>query len=343
MRYFLTGATGFIGGNVAQQLAAAGHKVVALVRDPTKAANVAALGAALHQGDITDKESLRRPMTGVDGVFHIAAWYKIGEGSLAEARTINVQGTRNVLELMQELRIPKGVYTSTLAVFSNTKGRLVDETYCHNGPWLSVYDRTKWEAHYEVALPMMQQGLPLVIVQPGLVYGPGDKSSVRDTMVQYLKRRLPLVPRKTAFNWAHVEDTARGHVLAMERGKSGESYIIAGSAHTLEEALDLAQAITGIPAPQFRASPVLLKTLAVLMGIVGFVVSLPPSYTAEGLRVSAGSTYLGDNSKARRELGFQARPLEEGLRETLLHEMELLGVSPLLASGEHNAGRDECR
>ena len=134
MRYFLTGATGFIGGHVAQQLAATGHKVVALVRDPTKAANVAEMGAALHQGDITDKESLRRPMTGVDGVFHIAAWYKIGEGSLAEARTINVQGTRNVLELMQELRIPKGVYTSTLAVFSDTKGRLVDETYRHNGP-----------------------------------------------------------------------------------------------------------------------------------------------------------------------------------------------------------------
>jgi UDP-glucose 4-epimerase len=114
MRYFLTGATGFIGGHVAQQLAAAGHKVVALVRDPSKAANLATLNVALHKGDITDKESMRRPMTGVDGVFHIAAWYKIGEGTLGEARTINVQGTRNVLELMRELRILKGVYTSTL-------------------------------------------------------------------------------------------------------------------------------------------------------------------------------------------------------------------------------------
>ena len=208
---------------------------------------------------------MRRPMTGVDGVFHIAAWYKIGEGTLGEARAINVQGTRNVLELMRELRILKGVYTSTLAVFSDTKGQLVDESYRHNGPWLSIYDRTKWEAHYEVALPMMQQGLPLVIVQPGLVYGPGDKSSVRNTMVQYLKRRLPLVPRKTAFNWAHVEDTALGHILAMENGKPGESYIIAGSAHTLEEALDLAQNITGIRAPRFRASPALMKALAAFM------------------------------------------------------------------------------
>jgi len=324
MRYFLTGATGFIGGEVARQLGAAGHKVVALVRDPAKAGSVAALGAALHKGDITDKESMRRPMTGVDGVFHIAAWYKIGEGSLAEARAINVQGTRNVLELIRELKIPKGVYTSTLAVFSDTKGQLVDESYRHNGPWLSNYDRTKWEAHYDVALPMIQQGLPLVIVQPGLVYGPGDKSTVRGTIVQYLRRKLPLVPQKTAFNWSHVEDAASGHRLAMERGKPGEAYIIAGPSHTLEEAFDLAAKITGIPAPRFRASPALMKTMATLMGMVGALISLPPTYTAEALRVSAGSTYLGDNSKARSELGFQARPLEEGLRQTLRHEMDLL-------------------
>ena len=327
MRYFLTGATGFIGGEVAKQLGAAGHKVVALVRDPSKAGNVAASGAALHKGDITDKESMRRPMTGVDGVFHIAAWYKIGEGSLAEARAINVHGTRNVLELMRELKIPKGVYTSTLAVFSDTHGQLVDETYRHNGPWLSNYDRTKWEAHYDVALPMIRQGLPLVIVQPGLVYGPGDKSTVRQTLVQYLQRKLPLVPQKTAFNWSHVEDAAQGHRLAMEKGKTGEAYIIAGPSHTLEDAFHLAAKITGIPAPRFRASPSLMKILATLMGVVGTLISLPPTYAAEALRVSAGSTYLGDNSKARNELGFQARPLAEGLLQTLRYEMDLLAKS----------------
>jgi nucleoside-diphosphate-sugar epimerase len=331
MRFFLTGATGFIGGEVAKQLGAAGHKVVALVRDPSRAGRVAALGAALHKGDITDKESMRRPMTGVDGVFHIAAWYKIGEGNLAEARAINVQGTRNVLELMRELRIQKGVYTSTLAIFSDTKGKCVDENYRHNGPWLSNYDRTKWEAHYDIALPMIQQGLPLVIVQPGLVYGPGDKSTVRETIVQYLRRNLPLIPKTTAFNWSHVEDAAHGHLLAMERGKPGETYIIAGAPHTLEEAFELAERITGIPAPRFRVSPALMKTLAALMTVVGTFISLPTTYTGEALRVSAGSTYLGDNSKARRELGFEARPLEEGLRQTLRHEMDLLGSveSPL--------------
>ncbi|MCI0624072.1 MAG: NAD-dependent epimerase/dehydratase family protein [Acidobacteria bacterium] len=327
MKYFLTGATGFIGGQVARQLAEAGHQVIALARDPSSATGLAALGVALHKGDVTDKESMRRPMTGVDGVFHIAAWYKIGEGNPHAAQAINVQGTRHVLELMQELKIRKGVYTSTLAVFSDTRGKVVDESYRHDGPWLSVYDRTKWAAHYEVALPMIQQGLPLVIVQPGLVYGPGDTSSVRGTITQYLQRKLPLVPKKTAFCWAHVDDTARGHVLAMEKGKPGESYIIAGPVHTLEEALDLAERITGIPAPGFRASPAVMKTLAALMRIAGSVVPLPSSYTAESLRVTAGSTYLGENSKARRELGFHPRPLEEGLHQTLMHEMSLLGMA----------------
>jgi nucleoside-diphosphate-sugar epimerase len=331
VRYLLTGATGFIGGEVAKQLAKAGHKVVALVRDPSKAASLAALGAAIHKGDITDKESMRRPMTGVDGVFHMAAWYKIGEGTLEEARTINVQGTRNLLELIRELRIPKGIYTSTVAVFSDTKGQSVTESYRHNGPWLSIYDRTKWEAHYEVALPMIEQGLPLIIVQPGLVYGPGDQSPVRASLVQYLKRKLPMVPSKTAFSWAHVEDTACGHLLAMEKGKIGETYILAGFPHTLEEALDVARAITGIPAPRFRVSPTLMKALAALMQIAGSIIALPGAYTAEGLRVSAGSTYLGDSSKARRELGFHPRPLEQGLRQTLLYEMALLGMpAPLM-------------
>jgi nucleoside-diphosphate-sugar epimerase len=179
MNYLVTGATGFIGGRVARQLLAAGHEVIALARTPSKAQELVALGVQVHAGDITDKESLRTPMTGVDGVFHIAAWYKVGTREKSQAETINVGGTRNVLQMMQELGIPKGVYTSTLTVFSDTRGQMVDESYTYTGTsFLSEYDRTKWKAHYEVALPMMQAGLPLVIVQPGLVYGPGDTSVV---------------------------------------------------------------------------------------------------------------------------------------------------------------------
>ena len=237
MRYLLTGATGFIGGRVARQLREAGHEVVAVVRDPARAGSLAAQGVLLAQGDVTDKESMRGAMTGVDGVFHIAGWYKIGTRDKRDGTRINIDGTRNVLELMRELRIPKGVYTSTVAVFSDTHGRMPDESYRYNGPHITEYDRTKWVAHYEVAEPLVKAGLPLVTVLPGLVYGPGDTSSVRTNFIQYLRRKLPLLPKTTAFCWAHVDDIAGAHIWAMARGKAGESYIIVGPRHTFIEAM----------------------------------------------------------------------------------------------------------
>lgn len=326
MKYFLTGATGFVGSHVARQLVEAGHQVVVVVRTPAKAQDLAALGIEIHQGDVTEKESMRTPMQGVDGVFHIAGWYKIGVKDKSEGERINVQGTRNVLELMRELGIRKGVYTSTLAVFSDTHGRLVDETYRYNGPHLSEYDRTKWVAHYEVADPMIAADLPLVIVQPGLIYGPGDTSSVRTMFIQYLQRKLPVLPAKTAFSWAHVDDIAHGHILAMEQGTPGGSYIIAGPTHTLVEGMQMAQQITGVPAPRIHVPPTGMKAMAATMGVVEKVVPVPESYSAEYLRVSAGVTYIGSNAKARRDLGYNPRPLKEGLTETLLHEMHLLGM-----------------
>jgi len=326
MKYFLTGATGFIGGRVARELVAAGHAVVYIVRDPAKATDLAALGVAVHRGDVTEKESMRAPMAGVDGVFHIAGWYKVGVKDARDGERINVGGTRNTLELMRDHGIPKGVYTSTVAVFSDTHGRLVNESYIYNGPHLSEYDRTKWVAHHEVADPMIAAGLPLVIVLPGVVYGPGDTSSVRTTFRQYLRRKLPAIPARTDFSWAHVDDIARGHILAMEAGTPGESYIIAGPEHTFADALEIAAGITGIPAPRFHIPSVAMKGIAALMGVAGRVLPVPPNYSAEYLRVGAGTTYIGDNTKARRELGYTPRPLEEGLRETLHHEMTLLGL-----------------
>jgi nucleoside-diphosphate-sugar epimerase len=218
MKYFVTGATGFIGGHVTRQLLAAGHEVITLARTPSAAQALVALGVKVHAGDITDKESLRAPMTGVDGVFHIAAWYKIGARDTNQAEPINVGGTRNVLLTMQELGIPKGVYTSTLTVFSDTRGQMVDESYQYTGTsFVSEYDRTKWKAHYEVAGPLIQAGLPLVIVLPGLVYGPGDTSVVHEAWVTYLRGKLPMTLSGTTYCWGHVDDTAHGHILAMEQ------------------------------------------------------------------------------------------------------------------------------
>ena len=315
-KYFVTGATGFIGGRVVRQLIEGGHKVIAVVRNPSRAPDLRKLGVDVRPGDVTVAESLWAPMTGVDGVFHIAGWYKIGTKDRAQGERVNVQGTRNVLNAMKGLGIPKGVYTSTLAVFSDTHGQLVDETYRVDGkgPWLTEYDRTKWLAHYEVAEPMMHEGLPLVIVQPGLNYGPGDTSEVRPTLVRYLRRRLFALPRETAYCWAHVDDTARGHLLAMEKGVPGESYIIAGPRHSLIEAFQIAERITGIRAPRMHISPAFLRGIARLT-------------RSERIRAIAGVTYLGSHEKARRTLGFDPRPLEAGLRETLAHEMGLLGMT----------------
>ncbi len=325
MKYFVTGATGFVGGHVARQLIAAGHDVVAVVRTPAKAGDLADLGVVLHQGDVTEKESMRAPMQGVDGVFHIAGWYKVGVKDKTPGEKINIEGTRNVLELMKELGIARGVYTSTLAVNSDTHGKLVDESYHYTGPHLSEYDRTKWVAHYEVAEPMIAAGLPLTVVMPGLIYGPGDTSSARTTFLQYLQRKLPFIPTVTAYSWAHVDDIARGHILAMEQGTPGESYIIAGPTHTLVEAMKLAQRITGVPAPR-EVPPAMIKAVAAVMGVAEKVVPVPDEYSAEFLRISAGVTYIGSNAKARRDLGYNPRSLELGLTETLQREMELLGM-----------------
>jgi nucleoside-diphosphate-sugar epimerase len=326
MKYLVTGATGFVGGRVARQLRAAGHEVVAVVRDPKKAAPLAALGVQLAQGDVTEKESMREAMTGVDGLFHIAGWYKVGVKDKSPAAAINIDGTRNVLELMKELRIPKGVYTSTLAVNSDTKGRVVDEEYRFHGKHISEYDRTKAAAH-EIAEHFMQEGLPLVIVQPGLIYGPGDNGPSHDAMVAYLKRELPLLPQKTAYCWAHVDDVAQGHILVMEKGRTGENYFICGPVHTLIEALQVAQEITHVPPPTLTAPPWLLKALSGVMGVVERVIPVPDNYSSEYLRVSAGVTYLGSNAKAKRDLGWTPRPLADGLAETLHDEMRLLGES----------------
>jgi nucleoside-diphosphate-sugar epimerase len=323
-KYFVTGATGFIGGEIVKQLVGRGNKVVALVRTPEKASMLKALGVEIHPGDITDRETLKAPMTGVDGVFHVAAWYKVGvKEPLADQ--INVDGTRNVLKTMCTLQIPRGVYTSTVAVFSDTKGEVPDETYRYDGPHLSEYDRTKWIAHYRVALPKIEDGLPLTIVMPGLVYGPGDTSGMRTALVDLLRGRLPMTPARTAFCWAHVEDTARAHILAMEKGRPGESYIITGPRHTFEYAFDLAASIAKVRPPVVHPGPTAMKAMASATGAVGRIVKLPPAFTPEALRVLAGTTYFGANAKAVRELGFSARPLEEGMAQTLEHELRLLG------------------
>lgn len=328
MRYFVTGATGLIGGRLVRQLKSDGHEVVALVRQPQRAADLAAAGVRLAQGDISDREALREAMAGADGVFHVAGWYRLDAPDPTEGYRVNVEGTRNVLEVMRDLAVPRGVYTSTVAVYSDTHGREVDETYWHDEPFLTEYDRTKYLAHHVVALPLIAAGLPLIVVQPGVVYGPGDTGPIAPLIEAYLRRRLPMLPRATAFSWAHVDDVARGHILAMDRGRIGESYNLTGPTHRLAEAFDLAERITGIPATRVRLPSAPLRLASRLARRLPTRLPIPPSYRPEALRISGGVTYLGSARKAADELGWRPRPLEQGLRETLAFEMARLGVKP---------------
>jgi nucleoside-diphosphate-sugar epimerase len=331
MRVFVTGATGFIGGRVAALLAAEGHEVHALARDLRRAEKLDAAGVHLHPGNVTDRESVRAAMRGADAVFHLAAWYKVGVRDKSPAWRTNVEGTRTVLELMRELEIPRGVYTSTVGVYSDTGGRIVDESHEHAGPWCSVYERTKWQAHYEIALPLMQQGLPLIVVMPGLVYGPEDQGPTHDFLVDFLQRRLTLLPPGTGFSWGHIDDTARAHLLALERGSPGDCYHIAGPVHTMQEVVELLSRMTGLPTPRLRPGPTTMRLAAGLMEVIGRIVPLPTMYAGETLRAIAGTTFTVSSEKAQRRLGFAPRALEVGMRETVLYEAKRLGLSDIQA------------
>ena len=156
-------------------------------------------------------------------------------------------------------------FTSTLAIYSDTHGVAVDESYRFTGTHISEYDRTKADAH-KIAEEFIAAGLPLVIVQPGTVIGPDDTSGIRDTLIGYLQRRLPLIPAGQSFAWAHVDDIVEGHLLAMARGRVGESYHISGDVMTLVDALDLAATMTGIPAPTLRPGAGFFRVMAGIMG-----------------------------------------------------------------------------
>ncbi|MBK7894539.1 MAG: NAD-dependent epimerase/dehydratase family protein [Candidatus Promineifilaceae bacterium] len=315
MKAFVTGGSGFIGQRVVQKLVARGDTVHALARSEASANLLRQLGATVFMGDITDTASMRPAMQGCDLVFHIAAWYKVGASDWPQAEAINVGGTRRVLRLAHELGIPKIVYTSTVAVFGDTQGQLVDEAYYKEGPFLTEYDRTKWLAHYKVALPLIEKGAPIVIVMPGAVFGPGDTSVVAQ-MMRMFYRGMPLLPGgDLTLTYAHVDDIAVGHLLAADKGKVGESYILTGPAIPLNEMMDFWAHLIGRKPPSVRLAGRPLRKFAPVMGAVGSVLPLPELFSEEAVG-SLGASYMARSDKARTELGWTTRPLQTGLLET---------------------------
>ena len=316
--HFVTGATGFIGGHLVNRLIERGDEVTALVRTPYQARHLADMGVRVMQGDITDAAAVRRAMAGCGSVFHVAAMYKMGVTDPAAMEAANIDGTRIVLEAMRDLDIPRGVYTSSVAVHSDTEGEIVDESNRFEGEHLTHYDRTKWEAHYNVAVPMMEEGLPLVVVQPGVVYGPGDHSSIASMFEDFLKGRLPAVPGESQYAWAHVEDVVFGHIAALERGRPGECYHLAGPIHTFREVFDVAARLTRRRPPRFEIPPGLMHALVPVASLLERLAAVPDTFKSEALRASAGVTYVASSRKAERELNFSARPIEDGLKDTLV-------------------------
>ena len=318
MRFFVTGGTGFIGGHLVAKLIARGDQVTCLVRNPAKATSLTQQGVTLVKGDVSDRAVMREAMRGVDGVFHIAALYKLGIEFKDQMAAANVAGTRNTLEAAIEAGVPKIVYTSTVGVFGNTHGKIVDESYRVERQGLaSEYERTKWAAHYEVAVPLQQKGAPIVIVQPGGVTGPGDTSPLSMVYDLYLNRMPLMMGPLAGITVAHVDDIAGGHILAMEKGRNGESYILAGTALTYKQMMEMWQSICGIPAPKIWLPGWTASFSAQLVGELERLFKLNLTLSSEALITQADYTYYGTSDKARRELDWQPRPMEQTFKEVL--------------------------
>jgi nucleoside-diphosphate-sugar epimerase len=325
VRVFVTGGTGFIGGAIVRQLRQRGDEVAVLARNRDKAAEAAGLGCEIVAGDLGDERAIHEGMRGCDAVIHAAALYQVGIPAKDRPlmRDANVGGTERVLSAAREEKIPKVVYVSTVGIFGNTNGRVVDESYEHPGDgFTSCYEETKWEAH-QVAKRMVGEGLPCVIVQPGGVYGPGDTSSIGQLLNQFLAGKMPLMPfPELGICLSHVEDVAAGILLALDKGEPGETYVLSGPATTAREAIETVASLTGRKAPKHAIPVPLMKAMIPIGPLVGRAMGQPPNLR-ELISSADGVTFWASYEKAERELGYRPRGLEEGMRATLEAEGRL--------------------
>ncbi len=320
MKVFLTGGTGFIGGEVARQLRGRGDEVVCLVRSPAKGAKLRELGCELVSGDLGDAGVLRDGISGCDAVIHAAAMYEVGIPAKQRPAMwdANVAGTERVMEAALEAKVPRIVYVSTVGIFGNTHKKVVDESYENpENDFTSYYEETKLEAHKVVARMIAERDLPAVIVQPGGVYGPGDTSQVADLLEQFFAGKLPLMPfPELGICMSHVEDIAGGILLGLDKGKLGEAYVISGPATTMRKAIEMVAQVSGRKAPKRNLPTGLLKLMIPLGPVVGKVMGQPPNLR-ELISSADGVTFWASYEKAKRELGYSPRGMEEGLRQTL--------------------------
>lgn len=316
---FVTGATGFVGSHVVRQLLRRGDRVRILARNSSRKANVEALGCEIAIGDLRDPMSLLRCVQGCGRVYHVAADYRLWARNPQDIYDNNVGGTRNLLSACCEAGIEKVVYTSTVGTIGLRKDGVPadEESPVKLDDMIGHYKRSKFMAE-QVAREFAASGLPVIIVNPTTPIGPGDikPTPTGKIILEAIKGRMPAYV-ETGLNLVGVEDVARGHLLAEERGREGERYILGGENWSLEEILDGLARICGSHKPRFRI-PWMLALVAgyVENFFVGTIFGREPFIPLEGVRMARYKMYIS-SEKARTELGYNPEPVEKALREAV--------------------------
>jgi len=319
MTTLVTGAAGFLGSHVARLLVERGERVRVLIRPTSATRALEVLECDRVVGDLRDQGSLERATAGVDTVFHVAADYRLWARDPREIYQSNVSGTRNLLEAAQRAGVRKFVYTSTVATIAVPRGgSLPDErTATSIGEMIGDYKRTKWLAEQE-ALKFAAMGLPVIIVNPTTPIGPGDAKPTPTgrIIVDFLNGRMPAYV-DTGLNFVPVEDAAAGHLLAADRGRVGERYILGGENLKLKEVLGMLAGASGRSAPRVRLPHVAALAAGYVDAAISRLSGREPRIPLDGVRMARHSMFV-DAQKARRELGFApgkvAAALERAVR-----------------------------
>jgi dihydroflavonol-4-reductase len=319
MKAFVTGATGFVGSHVARVLAEQGADLVLLVRPTSDLRNIEGLAGDRVMGDLRDAASIEKAMAGCDVVFHVAADYRLWVPSSAQMYQSNVEGTRAVLDAVRKNGVRRVVYTSSVATMGFTSdGRSADESSPVSlEKMIGHYKRSKYMAE-EVAVAAGRSGLDVVIVNPSTPVGERDikPTPTGRIIFDFLKKKFPAYV-DTGLNLVDVTECARGHVQALEKGRSGERYILGGENLTLKQILDKLAAITGLPSPTIKVPYfVALATGVVDEVVTGRIRGREPRATIDSVRMGRKKMFVS-SAKAARELGWNSSPVDNALRRAV--------------------------
>lgn len=317
-RVLVTGASGFVGSAVTRVAVSRGFDVRVLVRPNSVRDNLAGTGAEIVEGDMRDAASMRRALDGVRFFFHVAADYRLWARDPEEIVRNNRDGTRTVMDAARAARVEKIVYTSSVAALAPRPGMPVDETSRHSEESaIGAYKRSKVIAERLVEKMIAEQSLPAVIVSPSTPIGPRDvkPTPTGRIIVEAANGKMPAFV-DTGLNLVHVDDVAEGHLLALERGRIGENYILGGEDVSLKIMLGAIAPLAGRKPPSIRLPRAPLYPLAFAAEAVARLTGKEPFLTADALRMAKHHMFFS-SAKARRELGFAARPYVKGLEDAL--------------------------